>query len=519
MSRTVWKSCCQPALLVLCLTAPVSAAGPPCPAPSAFDLGPVCAVPAFVCPITVPAAQITAPFGSSVFQPALINNPAQLVPRSNSAMVGMQVLIVLWIFLLGACFGSFLNVVIYRLPAGLSLGRPKSRCPRCETPLSARDNVPILGWLMLRGKCRYCQVPISPRYPLVEFTCGAVLLALMFGELLNGAANLPVRHPDHFSLHSGFWLAWFAKWDLSGMYVYHCCLLIVSLATLMIGHDGHRPQWRLLTFGLVVGLLAGTMWLELRPVAAFPWPDFLYEYRLGFVWGDRSPGGDAYWTGVTLIGLLDGLIGTVMGFVVGRGLQFAIGYRASHVGATVGSAVCATLTLGGAFFGWQGAVMLAMVCLPVLVLIRLAARLSPTAVRQLPPVIFLTLLAFLLCWARLDQSGWFIGIEGFAGSSLLWWQDWLIAVALLAVACGIVGVLPSFREAELGAALHAATADDMTAVSSVPESGRQSSTARPSNAQSEEIVVAADSNEPPAGAESHDAATPVSDEQSDGTGL
>ncbi|MCR9202860.1 MAG: prepilin peptidase, partial [Planctomycetaceae bacterium] len=129
----------------------------------------------------------------------------------------MQVLIVAWIFILGACFGSFLNVVIYRLPAGMSLGRPKSRCPRCETPLSARDNVPILGWLMLRGKCRYCSLPIAPRYPLVELTCGAILLTLMFGELLNGAANLPVRHPDHFSLHSGFWLAWFAKWDLSGL--------------------------------------------------------------------------------------------------------------------------------------------------------------------------------------------------------------------------------------------------------------------------------------------------------------
>ncbi|MCR9201497.1 MAG: hypothetical protein NXI04_22880, partial [Planctomycetaceae bacterium] len=251
-----------------------------------------------------------------------------------------------------------------------------------------------------------------------------------------------------------------------GIYAYHCCLLIVALAALMIGYDGHRPQSRLMAFGLFAGLLAGTMWLELRPVAAFPWPDFLYQYRLGFAWGDLNPGGDAYWTGVTLIGLLDGLVGTVIGFFVGRGMQFAVGYRASGVGTTVGSAVCATLTLCGAFFGWQGAAMLAIVSLPVLLLARLSGRLFPTAVRQLPLAVFLTLLAFVLSWAYLDQSRWMIGVEGFTGSSLLWWQDWLIALSLLALACGVMGMMPSFREEELSAALRAAANCDSNAAPS-----------------------------------------------------
>ena len=123
------------------------------------------------------------------------------------SMLGMQAMIAAWLFVLGACFGSSLNVVIYRLPAGMSLGKPKSRCPRCETPLSARDNIPVLGWMMLRGKCRYCSLPIAGRYPLIEATCGAVVLALLFGELLTGAANLPLRHPDHFHVNPGFWLA------------------------------------------------------------------------------------------------------------------------------------------------------------------------------------------------------------------------------------------------------------------------------------------------------------------------
>ena len=72
------------------------------------------------------------------------------------------------LFILGACIGSFLNVVVYRLPAGLSLISPPSRCPKCEKPIRAFDNVPILGWVLLRGRCRGCSVWIPMRYPFVE---------------------------------------------------------------------------------------------------------------------------------------------------------------------------------------------------------------------------------------------------------------------------------------------------------------------------------------------------------------
>jgi leader peptidase (prepilin peptidase)/N-methyltransferase len=74
------------------------------------------------------------------------------------------VLCALW----GACFGSFFNVLIYRMPRGLSILRPGSFCPQCKTPIRAWHNVPILGWLWLRGKCASCKEPISVQYPLVE---------------------------------------------------------------------------------------------------------------------------------------------------------------------------------------------------------------------------------------------------------------------------------------------------------------------------------------------------------------
>jgi leader peptidase (prepilin peptidase) / N-methyltransferase len=70
--------------------------------------------------------------------------------------------------LLGAVIGSFLNVVIHRVPLGESLVSPGSHCPSCGAPVRTRDNIPILSWLLLRGRCRDCGAPISPRYPIVE---------------------------------------------------------------------------------------------------------------------------------------------------------------------------------------------------------------------------------------------------------------------------------------------------------------------------------------------------------------
>jgi leader peptidase (prepilin peptidase)/N-methyltransferase len=85
--------------------------------------------------------------------------------------------------LLGLIIGSFLNVVVWRVPRGESVVRPASACPGCGTPISPRDNVPVLSWLVLRGRCRECAEPISRRYPLVEAGTGALfaVMAVRFG--------------------------------------------------------------------------------------------------------------------------------------------------------------------------------------------------------------------------------------------------------------------------------------------------------------------------------------------------
>lgn len=78
----------------------------------------------------------------------------------------------------GTLIGSFLNVVVYRVPAGLSVVRPGSACPGCGAPIRPWDNIPVLSWLVLRGRCRDCAQPISARYPLVESATGVLFVAV-----------------------------------------------------------------------------------------------------------------------------------------------------------------------------------------------------------------------------------------------------------------------------------------------------------------------------------------------------
>jgi leader peptidase (prepilin peptidase) / N-methyltransferase len=104
----------------------------------------------------------------------------------------LQLLIVLYVAVFGLVIGSYLNVVVYRLPLGLSTVYPRSRCTGCGTLIRARDNVPVLSFLLLRGRCRTCGTSISWRYPLVEAATGALFAAclLRFGLTLEALAAI-----------------------------------------------------------------------------------------------------------------------------------------------------------------------------------------------------------------------------------------------------------------------------------------------------------------------------------------
>ena len=88
---------------------------------------------------------------------------------------------ILWkgfVLIFGLLIGSFLNVVIARLPHGESVVRPRSRCPSCAKPIAWHDNIPVLSYLLLRGRCRSCSQKISLRYPVVELLCALLFLAV-----------------------------------------------------------------------------------------------------------------------------------------------------------------------------------------------------------------------------------------------------------------------------------------------------------------------------------------------------
>ncbi len=87
-------------------------------------------------------------------------------------------IVIAFLFAIGACIGSFLNVVIYRLPRDLSLVHPGSACPSCKTPIEFYDNIPILSWLLLLGRCRKCKTRISPRYIIIELFTALLFVAL-----------------------------------------------------------------------------------------------------------------------------------------------------------------------------------------------------------------------------------------------------------------------------------------------------------------------------------------------------
>lgn len=161
-------------------------------------------------------------------------------------------------FVLGASVGSFLNVCIYRLPRGMSLVRPRSHCPGCGSAISSRDNLPILGWLLLRGRCRRCGQPISARYPAVEALVGVLFLGLYLAEVVLVPCDLIERG---------------APLVLSLLAIR--CLLaawIVTATFLVLGHEKVPVRFSLL--GMLLGLFAGALAPAARveaPAGSFVW--------------------------------------------------------------------------------------------------------------------------------------------------------------------------------------------------------------------------------------------------------
>lgn len=145
-----------------------------------------------------------------------------------------------WITFCGGCIGSFINVVVYRLPAGMSLVHPGSQCPACGHAIRWYDNLPLIGWLRLRGRCRDCQSKISPRYPLVEL----LVMAIFAQQWLHDVPPAVELN----ELGSGvFAFAW------------HASLLCTLVCAALIDFDGHAIPGSLIRCGAILPLLLGLL--------------------------------------------------------------------------------------------------------------------------------------------------------------------------------------------------------------------------------------------------------------------
>jgi leader peptidase (prepilin peptidase)/N-methyltransferase len=198
---------------------------------------------------------------------------------------------------LGLAFGSFLNVVIHRMPRGESVVRPTSRCPSCGAPIRAWQNVPVLSWVLLRGRARCCNAPIPFRYALVELLGGLLAWALVETVV----ASLPGE------------TAW---WHALGVFTVYLALGLGLLAAAFIDLEHMYLPDELTIGGTVLGLAS----VPLRPGAAFD----------------------------------DALIGAAAGFLV-IWLPFDFGYRKLRGQPGMGLGDAKLVMLAGAWFGWQGA--------------------------------------------------------------------------------------------------------------------------------------------------------------------
>jgi leader peptidase (prepilin peptidase)/N-methyltransferase len=219
----------------------------------------------------------------------------------------------LGIFLVGTVVGSFLNVCIYRIAWEKSVIWPGSRCPNCLNEIAARDNIPIVSWILLRGECRSCGAPISVRYLFVECLVGTLFLCAYLVDVLAAKRGL-------WGQISPFQLA---------VTAYHDILIALLVAATFIDYDIWRIPDEITWTGWILGIGLGTLWPQIRPAPA---------------------------TAVTHLG---GFGVGLLGLVVGAGLTWAFRVTFGFVfrREALGFGDVTLMGMIGAFVGWQPAIL------------------------------------------------------------------------------------------------------------------------------------------------------------------
>jgi leader peptidase (prepilin peptidase)/N-methyltransferase len=300
-------------------------------------------------------------------------------------------------FVFGLMVGSFLNVLIARLPYDKSIVWPSSRCFVCYNPIRLLDNVPILGYLRLGGRCRACGAGFSARYLWVEVGTGVAFAALFVFEILTQADNGPdfLRPWQHApGLRFNFFDPGPALFRGLIYWAAHAFLLSMLIAASVIDLKHRIIPAEITYVGTLVGLVVST-------VCPWPWPGpdphiAAADWGKPAPFGPPIPVGIALWPfwgltpgwappGTPLFGFLNGLIGAAVGMLVARMVRglFGAGFGKESMG--LGDADL--LMMAGAFLGWQpvalalpvGAVVSLAVVAPVFIWTKLRGRPFDTA--------------------------------------------------------------------------------------------------------------------------------------------
>lgn len=228
---------------------------------------------------------------------------------------------------IGACLGSFLNVVAYCVPRGEAIAMRDSKCPLCETKIRRTDNLPIFSYVNLGGKCRNCSTAIPARYLIAELVVALIFGSLFLNELVTGCANVPHTRDIH---HRGIlWIILYPKWPVIAMYFYHaffmCSLLVLSLM------ERDKQPLKLIFAGLVVLVffLTAAIYHPLQPVP-------LFEHWLGGT--------------ISLSPWIEQLVKLAVGGIIGAVIGRSIGavFAASHL-----SILTFAYAMTGMVLGWQ----------------------------------------------------------------------------------------------------------------------------------------------------------------------
>jgi leader peptidase (prepilin peptidase) / N-methyltransferase len=279
---------------------------------------------------------------------------------------------IIWVilaFVLGSAVGSFLNVVVGRLPLEKSLLWPNSRCLTCLNPLTTGDNLPIVGWLRRRGLCRFCGTKFSSRYLWVELATGLAFALIFYLDVIAHWHRMPFLENSYSLRIQGV-----PEWQALIVFLHHAVLFSFLLACSLCDWDQKAIPLSLTTTGTLVGLIMATcfpwpwpndhsivdhlrqpvvdqfgvrdrIWMFPNDVKSTEFPEGLYPWP---VWG---PLPNWLWEHGWALGLLTGLAGAAAGMILLRAIKFMFERGLGREALGLGDADL--MMLAGAFVGWQ----------------------------------------------------------------------------------------------------------------------------------------------------------------------